>query len=184
MKNFYKTQDVNELREYFGEKIALYFAWLHEYLRWLVLPGIIGLILYIIIEVTGDRDDTSSSMSASEVCILIFTLFIAVMSTFFDQLWIRKEKFFAWEWGMFNIETKEGQRPEFVGQLQKDPVSGKIKKVDPRANNARRRTAFLSWSIIAFFVVLVIAMVLSIFLYRATLNDEWGIRFCAFLNAI
>lgn len=131
-------------------------------------------------------NDTETKMVSSEVCIFLFTLLIAIMSTLFDQLWIRKEKFLAWEWGMFNIVRKEPQRPEFVGDIGKDPVTGKIKKIAPRSIGKRRANACASWSIVAFFVLLVLAAVLAIFVYRATLSksDTWGIRFCAFLNAI
>lgn len=85
---------------------------------------------------------------------------------------------------MNGIVVKENQRPEFEGELMKDPVTGKIKLMDQTTAGQRRKTTCVSYSIIAFFIALVIALVLSIFMYRATLNDEWGIRFCAFLNAM
>lgn len=155
------------------------------YIIWLLFPGIIGAILAIIIWATGDRDGTSESMQASEVCILIFTLMIAMSSTLFDQIWIRWEKKWAWEWGMFNVRVKENQRPEFEGELQKDPVSGKIKLIDQTTSGSRRKTKCASYVIVCFFIALVVAIVLSIFLYRATLHgDVWGARFCAFLNAV
>jgi anoctamin-10/anoctamin-7 len=85
---------------------------------------------------------------------------------------------------MVGIVQEEHQRPEFEGVLQKDPVTGKIKKISTMTNKMRRCKKFFSCSILFFFVTLVLAIVLSIFLYRATLHDEWGPRFCAFLNAI
>jgi hypothetical protein len=51
-------------------------------------------------------------------------------------------------------------------------------------NRQRRGKKCCSFSIVGMFVVIVLALVLSIFLYRATLSDEWGPRFCAFLNAM
>lgn len=162
----------------------MYFAWIHHYCNWLFLPGIIGFILFIVIAASADRDDTSSEWSAGEVCILIFTLLIAIMSTLFDQIWVRQEKRYAWEWGMFNIVTKEAQRPEFKGVLKKDQVTGKIKKIDDTTVWGRRRTRCLSSGIILFFVLLVIAIVFGIFFYRAMLHNVWGDRLCAFINAV
>ena len=184
-KSLFKRQPIQEIREYFGESIALYFAWLHMYIIWLLFPGVIGLILAIVIWAVGDRDDTGDGLGASEICILIFTLMIAMSSTLFDQIWVRWEKKWAWEWGMFNVRVKENQRPEFEGELQKDPVSGKIKLIEQSTVGRKRKTRCVSYAIIAFFIALVIAIVLSIFLYRATMKgDVWGARFCAFLNAM
>jgi len=110
------------------------------YIIWLLFPGIIGAILAIVIWAVGDRDDTDDGLGASEVCILIFTLMIAMSSTLFDQIWVRWEKRCAWEWGMFDVRVKENQRPEFEGELAKDPVSGKIKLIDQTTSGRKRRT--------------------------------------------
>jgi anoctamin-10/anoctamin-7 len=85
---------------------------------------------------------------------------------------------------MVGIVQEEHQRPEFEGILQKDSVTGKMKKISQLTNRQRRFKKCISFNVVAFFILLVIAAVLAIFLYRATLNDEWGPRFCAFLNAV
>lgn len=54
VKNSFKKQDLNAVRNYFGERISLYFAWVQSYIIWLFFPGIIGLILFIIMAATGD----------------------------------------------------------------------------------------------------------------------------------
>jgi hypothetical protein len=38
--------------------------------------------------------------------------------------------------------------------------------------------------VITLFVLVVITAVIAIFLYRATLESKWGLRLCAFLNAV
>jgi hypothetical protein len=107
LRNIFKSQDLPLLRRYFGEWIAMYFAWLQMYVIWLFFPGIIGLLFYIIINATGDIADTEPEMSVSEGCILVFTMLLCIGSTLFDQLWIRREKSLAWQWGMVNIEAEE-----------------------------------------------------------------------------
>jgi len=52
---------------------------------------------------TGGYNDDSSSLNATETSILLYGIIICLASTFFDQLWVRQEKFYAWEWGMFNF---------------------------------------------------------------------------------
>eukprot|EP01135_Chromosphaera_perkinsii_P006429 Nk52_evm3s495 gene=Nk52_evmTU3s495 len=45
--NFYKYQPIHLIRKYFGEKVAIYFAWLGLYVHWLIYPSILGLICLI-----------------------------------------------------------------------------------------------------------------------------------------
>eukprot|EP00800_Vazella_pourtalesii_P004494 TRINITY_DN150_c0_g1_i4.p1 TRINITY_DN150_c0_g1~~TRINITY_DN150_c0_g1_i4.p1 ORF type:complete len:977 (-),score=199.69 TRINITY_DN150_c0_g1_i4:179-3109(-) len=44
---FYKTQPLDEIREYFGEKVAIYFAFLGNYTKWLHLSTIVGILAFI-----------------------------------------------------------------------------------------------------------------------------------------
>lgn len=44
---WYKHQPLDEIRDYFGEKIGLYFAWLGSYTAWLLLPSIVGLCVFV-----------------------------------------------------------------------------------------------------------------------------------------
>ncbi|KAI6658038.1 Anoctamin-7-like [Oopsacas minuta] len=44
---FYKKQPLDEIREYFGEKVAIYFAFLGTYTKWLHLSTIIGILVFI-----------------------------------------------------------------------------------------------------------------------------------------
>lgn len=40
-------QPLNFIKDYFGEKMGFYFAWLIHYTGWLMIPSIFGLILTI-----------------------------------------------------------------------------------------------------------------------------------------
>lgn len=45
---FHPTRTLEDIRRYFGEKIALYFAWTLFYTRWLLSAGIVGLVIGIL----------------------------------------------------------------------------------------------------------------------------------------
>ena len=45
---WYKFQPIDNIRDYFGEKIGLYFAWLGAYAHWLLIPSIVGLVIFLI----------------------------------------------------------------------------------------------------------------------------------------
>lgn len=85
---------------------------------------------------------------------------------------------------MFDFAQKEVQRPEFDGKMGKDPVSGKIKKLNTKSVKWRRITNTLSISVIMFFIAVVVAIVAGLFIYRSTLHGAWDLRFVSFLNAI
>ncbi|KAI9531133.1 hypothetical protein NQZ68_000628 [Dissostichus eleginoides] len=44
---WYKYQPLDHIREYFGEKIALYFAWLGFYTAWLLPAAVIGTLVFV-----------------------------------------------------------------------------------------------------------------------------------------
>ena len=46
-KNWYKFQPLDAIRTYFGVEITLYFAWLGFYTYMLIIPSIVGLIVFI-----------------------------------------------------------------------------------------------------------------------------------------
>ena len=45
---WYKYQPIDHIRDYFGEKISLYFAWLGAYTHWLLFPTIVGVLVFLI----------------------------------------------------------------------------------------------------------------------------------------
>ncbi|XP_072223860.1 anoctamin-7 isoform X1 [Leuresthes tenuis] len=44
---WYKYQPLDHIREYFGEKIALYFAWLGFYTAWLLPAAVVGALIFV-----------------------------------------------------------------------------------------------------------------------------------------
>ncbi|KAF4078087.1 hypothetical protein AMELA_G00195440 [Ameiurus melas] len=60
---WYKYQPLDHIREYFGEKIALYFAWLGFYTVWLLPAAIVGTLVFVSGIMT-----MGSNTPAKEVC--------------------------------------------------------------------------------------------------------------------
>ncbi|XP_068116147.1 anoctamin-1 isoform X3 [Hyperolius riggenbachi] len=59
---FYKYQPIDLVRKYFGEKIALYFAWLGVYTQMLIPASIVGIIVFLYGCATVDQDIPSTEM--------------------------------------------------------------------------------------------------------------------------
>lgn len=48
VKNWLKHQPLDTIKDYFGVKVALYFSWLGFYTNMLILPSILGVLVFII----------------------------------------------------------------------------------------------------------------------------------------
>eukprot|EP00794_Sanderia_malayensis_P016506 gene16505-18151_t len=57
-----KYQPLDHVREYYGEKIGLYFAWLGQYTAWLILPSFVGLLIFLYGFVTIASSDNRDAL--------------------------------------------------------------------------------------------------------------------------
>ncbi len=73
---------INEIREYFGSYIAIYFGWLLHYTKWLIVAAIVGFILFVIEVATGWGVDNALAP--------VYAVFIALWATFYIEFWKRR----------------------------------------------------------------------------------------------
>ena len=72
-------QPFDEIKDYFGTKIALYYVWLGKYTTWLLYASVVGVICYM--GVATDEGAYNSPMVA------IFALFMCLWTTLFMESW-------------------------------------------------------------------------------------------------
>uniref|UniRef100_A0A8C5SWA3 Anoctamin n=1 Tax=Laticauda laticaudata TaxID=8630 RepID=A0A8C5SWA3_LATLA len=106
----------DEICDYFGVKIAMYFAWLGFYTSAMVYPAVFGSLLYTFTE----NDQTSR-----DICSVIFAIFNVIWSTLFLEEWKRRGAEFAYKWGTLDTpaESIEEPRPQFRGVKRISPVT-------------------------------------------------------------
>jgi anoctamin-10/anoctamin-7 len=95
-------QHTDLVKNYFGEKIGLFFLWLGHYTTWLIGAAVLGFFAWI--NVAADDNDPSTAVMP------YFATFVAIWSTFFLEYWKRKEKTNAMRWGMVGFEEEEQAR--------------------------------------------------------------------------
>ena len=102
---------IDEVRNYFGEKIAFYFAWLSHFTNWLVAPGIVGAILALFL-LSRKVEEVNRSVIGP-----VFGIFLMVYMTVYLEFWKRRSAKLAFDWGVTDYTKKEPDRPEYLATI-------------------------------------------------------------------
>ncbi|XP_028818479.1 anoctamin-8 isoform X2 [Denticeps clupeoides] len=112
-----EKQPLDDICDYFGVKIAMYFAWLGFYTTSMLYPAVIGFVLWML---------TESDQTSRDICCVVFALFNVVWATLFLERWKRRGAELAYKWGTLDTpaESLEEPRPQFRGVMRCSPVTG------------------------------------------------------------
>ncbi|XP_037625907.1 anoctamin-8 isoform X2 [Sebastes umbrosus] len=112
-----EKQPLDDICDYFGVKIAMYFAWLGFYTTSMLYPAVIGFVLWML---------TESDQTSRDICCVVFALFNVVWATLFLERWKRRGAELAFKWGTLDTpaESLEEPRPQFRGVKRCSPVTG------------------------------------------------------------
>jgi hypothetical protein len=124
-----KKQPLRQIRNYFGEKVALYFAWLEFYTRSLRIPALLGMVTFAA-EVTGHN---------YKPAVVLYAIFVCFWATGFAELWNRKNAFLNLWWGTTGFKDAERERPQFYGQMRYNPVNDAKEMYYPSVKALRMR---------------------------------------------
>jgi len=172
------NQPIPKIQDYFGSKVAMYFAYLTFYTKWLIPLAISGIILFTL-EFFFFPD--------MEFIWMICTMVISTAwAGSYLQMWKRKNAYYCAEWGTLDFSKTEPARPQFVGTRKKNRITGQYEKwYEPKKRYIKyiaTAATTTTWIAIA------VALVTNIFIFRGVLKTRgWGRGghyFCALLNAI
>jgi hypothetical protein len=153
-------QPIEEIRDYFGEQIALYFAFIQTYTRSLIWPTMIGVVTMI--------GHFQNGVEGNQLTI-IYSILVSFWSVFFLSTWKRRQSELMFLWGTESYEASETPREEFI-QFARDPskagiefkkseITGKMEAVETTPWMKYFRVAG-SVCVIFVFIVLVYATVM------------------------
>ncbi|KAF0692715.1 Aste57867_16226 [Aphanomyces stellatus] len=147
------TQPMGAIRDYFGEKIALYFCWLELYTKMLIIPSAIGIVVFIldsIVHLQGDWIKVG------------FAVVIVVWSTLFNELWKRKRTMYSVVWGMHDSGLAHLPRTQFEGERRMNPVDN-APQIWFKSTKWARAKIRMSLVIVAIMVLIVIVALSGLF---------------------
>ena len=150
---------VDAIQDYYGWEISFYFAWMGFLTRWLLFPGILGLLLFLF---RWYRQDTIYEDEFTP----FYGLITFLWGVLFLRFWERHEHRLAYQWGTYSLSPYERQkffsvRPQFKGYLRKSPVTGLVETYYPPM---RRRFKYIISAAVtaAMLTVAFLVMILSL----------------------
>ncbi|KAK7116537.1 anoctamin-8-like [Littorina saxatilis] len=122
--SFTRPQPLDDICRYFGTKIGMYFAYLGHYTMWLVLPAVLGVVLWLVQGLSQWWDDVSWVM---------FSVFNVFWATLYILSWKRTGALFAYCWGTLDRKDDllKDSRPLYKGNLQRSPITGHLEPFYP-----------------------------------------------------
>ncbi|XP_059220443.1 anoctamin-8 isoform X8 [Stomoxys calcitrans] len=149
VKQVLAPQPLDDIAEYFGVKVALYFAWLGHYTCALGVPAVFGTILYAFL--------WGKNQMAQDMGHVLFSLFNVAWASLYLEAWKRYSVELAFRWGTLSTppELLEPPRPLYKGPLVENNVTGRL---EPKEAPAWKRRAFrylVSFPIIGLCLLLV-----------------------------
>lgn len=165
------SQPFDLIRNYFGEKIALYYQFMGHYTLWLIIPAIVGFAVQLL--VWGKVSSTNSlgkTLNGYDPQTFqgIYAFLMSMWAVIMLEYWKQKESRVALHWGMTKFEDAEPDRPEYIGKPMKSYIDGSdILYFPPKEAKTRLSQSVL---IILAFGGSVCAVVAGIYAIRTTLS--------------
>ena len=153
----------DDIKDYYGEKMGLYFAFVSHYTQWLIVPAVVGFAFQLVVWITGDF---------SHPVLPFFCVLITLWSVTMLEAWKRKEKLLSLEWGTAGFEEEEPTRPQFKGEIIPSFIDGSSMSYFPPSK--RESLVAQSTILIAMLIMLVVGCVASIYVLRFYLYSSIG----------
>ena len=111
-------QPLWDIRNYFGEEISLYFAYVSFYAEGTVWLGVLGLISLFI--------EAFESKQHYDLWLIALAIIFPLFSIIFVESWNEMEKYYSFQWGVDNHTEHEHIRPRYKGKLRISPVDNRL----------------------------------------------------------
>uniref|UniRef100_A0A3B3XUX2 Anoctamin n=1 Tax=Poecilia mexicana TaxID=48701 RepID=A0A3B3XUX2_9TELE len=112
-----RYQPLGHIRAYFGEKIALYFAWIGFYTAWLLPASLVGTLIFLLEHIPNlfvSFVSLQAGLLFDNWGTVFLSLFMSLWAVTFLEYWRRTSSTLTHRWGCSEFEDiEERPRPEF-----------------------------------------------------------------------
>ena len=148
-------------KDYFGEKVGLFYVFLCHYTTWCAYLGLAGLLVAI---------DVLVEMSVETLAVEFFAVFVTIWAVCMMEFWKQKEATKAMQWGMADFESEEQDRPEFHGDIISSPIDGQVMTYYPET---KRSFSQVVGGAITFFLILGVMAFIGVVFWLKGLSGLW-----------
>lgn len=113
VKKPWRTQPVNQIRGYFGEKVGFYFGFMGYCIKWLMPISLLGLAIFVLQQV-----DSAPLRRWSYVGSAVWSIIMPLWAMLFVEFWKRKSITRAVRWGTDTLDVAEPSSASYTGTLQ------------------------------------------------------------------
>ncbi|KAJ5771704.1 hypothetical protein N7520_002233 [Penicillium odoratum] len=133
-KNHLTSEDLDAIRAMFGEKVAFYYAFIHCYSQFLLVPTVLGMIGWMY----------SGPYS------IIYGISLCIWCVVFVEFWKIREHDLSMRWGVKGVGSLKVNRAQYQWEKEvRDPVSGQVTKVFPGWKQFSRQLLLIPFASIA-----------------------------------
>ena len=131
---FLKVEDLDDIRDRFGEKVAFYFAFTQSYFSFLLFPSAFGFSCWVLLG------------HFSPIYAIVNGLWCVV----FIEYWKRQEVDLGIRWGVKGVSAIQEKRREFQYEKEvKDPITGETVQIFPATKRLSRQLLQIPFALIA-----------------------------------
>ncbi|KAI9921505.1 hypothetical protein PsorP6_000032 [Peronosclerospora sorghi] len=152
------NQPFDQICQYFGVKVALYFLYLGHYTKWLLYPTLVGIVTGIV-SYSIPSDDYKTVFAYISP---LYGAFMTIWMTVYLENWKRLSSRETLRWGTAQYSETVNLRPQFYGERIPSPIDGKSTRYFPTRERLKR--VAYSWVVISFLILIVFVLVSSIFM--------------------
>lgn len=146
------SEDLDEIRNRLGEKIAFYFAFTQSYFTFLAVPAALGLGAWLFLGANSP----------------VFAIFAGIWCIVFVEYWKHEEADLAVRWGVRGVSNIETKRKDFKHEKEvTDPVTGETQYVFSPTERLKRQLLqgpFIVLSVILLGTLIATAFGIEIFI--------------------
>ena len=115
-------QPLNVIKDYYGEKLAFYFAWLIHYTGWLIPPMLIGILFSAGLSYDCYYNNETYEQWLNSPFTFFYGIFMMIWATLINESWVRKQNQISNMWLVrnYNDVTTECENYEYEETIDPD----------------------------------------------------------------